>query len=146
MSAHLRHVAAMRPAQTPPRTARANRASRRAEWPAGVCGSVAGVCSDIQSNLSAPGPQTSFQSPRNPNCQKKTCENPESAHNQPQTMVFTLKQGNPMNNLDAKRPPAVEFQGRKPLFRPLLVAALLVCLAPGCATRVFVPRPDLSAQ
>lgn len=51
-----------------------------------------------------------------------------------------------MNNLDAKRPPTVESQGRKPLFRPLLVAALLVCLAPGCATRAFVPRPDLSAQ
>ena len=51
-----------------------------------------------------------------------------------------------MNNLDGKRPLAVESQSRKQLFCPLLVAVFLACLAPGCATQVFVPKPDLSAQ
>lgn len=51
-----------------------------------------------------------------------------------------------MNNLDGKRPLAVESQSRKQIFCPLLVAAFLACLAPGCATRVIAPKPELAAQ
>ena len=51
-----------------------------------------------------------------------------------------------MNNLDGKRPQALESQTRKQLFRPLLLAAFLACLAPGCATQVIVPKPELAAQ
>jgi hypothetical protein len=51
-----------------------------------------------------------------------------------------------MNNFDGKRPPAAESQGRKQLFGPLLVAAFLACLAPGCSTQPFIPRPELGAQ
>jgi hypothetical protein len=31
-------------------------------------------------------------------------------------------------------------------FYPLLIASCLACLAPGCATRVIVPNPELAAQ